>query len=69
VRGALEDWITVHPGDLIVGDEDGVIVIAADIVERVVIRVREWSPSESEARKEIIEGLPLLEALAKYGHL
>ena len=49
---------------------DGTAVLGlGDIVETVVTRVREWSQSESEARKEIIAGLPLLEALAKYGHL
>lgn len=69
VRGALEEWITVHPGDLVVGDDDGVIVVPADRLEAVAARVAEWSSSESEAREEIIRGLPLLDALAKYGHL
>jgi 4-hydroxy-4-methyl-2-oxoglutarate aldolase len=69
VRGALEEWITVHPGDIVVGDEDGVIVVPAARLETVAARVAEWSSSESEARQEIVRGLPLLEALAKYGHL
>jgi regulator of RNase E activity RraA len=69
VRGALEDWITVHPGDIVVADEDGVIVVPAGQLDVVVQRVSEWSRSESDARREIIAGLPLLDALAKYGHL
>lgn len=69
VRGALDEWITVNPGDIVVGDDDGSIVIPAGLVEAVAERVRDWSESESEARREIIQGLPLLDALAKYGHL
>ena len=69
VRGALEDWVAVSPGDLIVGDADGVIVIPQDLHREVVARVLDWTQSESSARAEITNGLPLLAALAKYGHL
>ncbi|HEY4358589.1 MAG TPA: RraA family protein [Acidobacteriaceae bacterium] len=69
VRGALEEWITVRPGDIIVGDADGVIVIPAQLLDDVTAKVIEWSRSESGAREEIIGGLPLLAALKKYGHL
>jgi 4-hydroxy-4-methyl-2-oxoglutarate aldolase len=69
VRGALEDWITVHPGDIVVADADGAIVVPPALVDAIVQRVSEWSEGESEARQEIIRGLPLLDALTKYGHL
>lgn len=69
VRGALREWITVAPGDVLVGDADGVISIPADLVSDVVPRVTAWSQTEELSRKEIAEGLPLLAALAKYGHL
>jgi regulator of RNase E activity RraA len=69
VRGALQDWITVEPGDIVVGDADGLIVIPQHVLQEVTARVIEWSRSESGARQEIMAGLPLLAALAKYGHL
>jgi 4-hydroxy-4-methyl-2-oxoglutarate aldolase len=69
VRGALQDWITVEPGDIVVGDADGLIVIPQPVLQEVTARVIEWSRSESGARQEIMAGLPLLAALAKYGHL
>jgi regulator of RNase E activity RraA len=69
VRGALQDWITVEPGDIVVGDADGLIVIPQQVLQEVTARVIEWSRSESGAREEIMAGLPLLAALAKYGHL
>jgi regulator of RNase E activity RraA len=69
VRGALEEWLTVSPGDILVGDADGVIAIPQRLLEEVTTKVITWSQSESKARTEIINGLPLLAALEKYGHL
>lgn len=69
VRGALQEWLTVKPGDIVVGDSDGVIAIPEQLLEEVTAKVIELSQSESGAREEIIAGLPLLAALKKYGHL
>ena len=69
VRGALEDFVTVNPGDIIVADDDGVIVVPRGDLDAIVDRVVAWSKSESGAREEILKGLPLLAALDKYGHL
>lgn len=69
VHGALEDWLTVHPGDLLVGDADGQIVIPQQLLAEVTAKVVEWSRLETGARAEIIAGMPLLKALEKYGHL
>jgi 4-hydroxy-4-methyl-2-oxoglutarate aldolase len=69
VRGALEDWITVAPGDLVVADEDGVVVVPQSCLDQVLGKVIAMSTKESLARKDIARGLPLLEALDKYGHL
>ena len=69
VRGAIEPWITINPGDLIVADDDGVIAIPQEKFEQTVTRVEEWSATESGARADVLEGMPLLTALEKYGHL
>jgi 4-hydroxy-4-methyl-2-oxoglutarate aldolase len=69
VRGALQEWISVAPSDIVVGDADGLIAIPQELLQEVTAKVIEWSKSESGAREEIIAGLPLLAALAKYGHL
>lgn len=69
VRGALEEWVPVRPGDIVVADDDGVIVLPADSLDTILTRVIEWSKSESGARIEIRNGLPLLQALEKWGHL
>ena len=69
MRGALQPWIDVAPGDAVVGDQDGVIVIPAALSEAIAVRLSEAATSENAARQEILDGLPLLEALARHGHL
>jgi 4-hydroxy-4-methyl-2-oxoglutarate aldolase len=69
MRGALEEWLSVAPGDIVVGDADGQIVIPQQLLEEVTAKVIEWSRLETGARADIIAGLPLLAALEKYGHL
>jgi 4-hydroxy-4-methyl-2-oxoglutarate aldolase len=69
VRGALQEWLSVAPGDIVVGDADGQIVIPQQLLEEVTAKVIEWSRLETGARADIIAGLPLLKALEKYGHL
>ncbi len=69
VRGALTPWISVNPGDVIVGDADGVIVVPQGLLDEIVAKVAAWSSTETVARDAIAKGMPLLEALAKFGHL
>jgi 4-hydroxy-4-methyl-2-oxoglutarate aldolase len=69
IRGAIEEWFTVMPSDIIVGYADGVIAIPEQLLPELSAKVIEWSRSESGAREEIIAELPLLAALQKYGHL
>jgi 4-hydroxy-4-methyl-2-oxoglutarate aldolase len=69
VRGALTPWIRVEPGDVIVGDADGVIAIPQGFLVEVTAKMTEWTQSDTRAREEILQGLPLLDALQKYGHL
>ena len=69
MRGALSEWLTVVPGDLIVGDSDGVIAIPADLVPTVAAAAAELARTESSARQEISQGMPLLTTLTKYGRL
>ena len=69
VRGALESWITINPGDMIAADDDGVIAVPGDMVDEFIERAPAWANKDQQAREEIRAGLPLLAAIKKYGHL
>ena len=69
VRGALTEWLTITPGDLLVGDADGIIAIPSALVAQVAGAAATLSHTESDARRDIAQGMPLLTALARYGSL
>lgn len=69
VRGAGASHITVQPGDFILGDEDGVIVVPADIAEKVLVEAERLTEVEKNIRAELKKGMSLAEALAKFGHV
>lgn len=47
--------VTVHPGDLVVGDYDGVTVVPRDMVEAVLEKAEKKDAHEIERRKTISE--------------
>jgi len=59
----------VRPGDFVLGDEDGVLVIPNDVVDTVLIQAESLTEKELLIRTELQQGLSLAEALAKYGHV
>jgi regulator of RNase E activity RraA len=67
--GATKTEVDVSPGDFVLGDEDGVIVIPAAVAERVLERAEELGTREVEIRRELGRGLSLSEALARFGHV
>ncbi|SDV46999.1 RraA family protein [Chitinasiproducens palmae] len=48
--------MVVHPGDIVVGDEDGVLAIAPTDVETVLAGARKQAAKEAEALTSIAEG-------------
>ena len=63
------DGVTINPGDLIVGDIDGVAIVPVAAIDRVVEMVIEKNSGESNFRKAVREGMPPSEAFAKFGVL
>lgn len=61
--------IMVHPGDLIVGDLDGVVVVPMANVEDVLRMATEIEVREAEQARLIRETGSLREGLAKYGRI
>jgi 4-hydroxy-4-methyl-2-oxoglutarate aldolase len=69
MRGATSEFVTVSPGDFLLGDEDGVVVVPMDCLEEVLAKAEELTQKEVQIRAELAKGLTLAEALAKYGHV
>ena len=67
VGGALAERITVHPGDIVVADQDGVVIVPQGRLDDFVDEVSRLASTESKARQDIARGKPLLETLDKFG--
>ena len=67
--GATAPEVQVAPGDFILADSDGVIVIPAHLTEQVLERAEELGAREVQIRAELAGGLSLSEALDKFGHV
>ena len=63
------DGVVIHPGDLIVGDVDGVTIIPQAAIDEVVQRVIEKNSGESNFRKAVKEGMAPSAAFEKFGVL
>ena len=61
--------VTVHDGDLIFGDVDGVLVIPRDRAEEVLEKSLEKASGEKQVRKAIEGGMTATDAFAKFGIL
>ncbi len=53
--------VAVDPGDLVLGDENGVVVVPSTDLKRVIANAKEKASFEEKARKEILEGKMLPE--------
>lgn len=59
--------IRINPGDIVVGDLDGVCIIPSQIEQEVVIRSLEKARGEKIVQMKIMDGLSAKEAFEKYG--
>lgn len=58
----------VRPGDLVCGDDAGVIVVPDERVEQVIEQLNRVSVMEQAVRADIALGVPLREARARHGY-
>ena len=59
--------VTIHTGDYVMADFDGVVIIPAAIIGEVVTKVEEVLRTESLVRKAILEGVDPKEAYLRHG--
>ncbi|MDP2323063.1 MAG: RraA family protein, partial [Gammaproteobacteria bacterium] len=76
-RGLVVDYnlpvvcggVLVSPGDLVVADDDGVVVVPAEVVPNAIRTAREKVALENSTRDELMHGAYLRDVYAKYGVL
>ena len=61
--------VTIHPGDLIFGDVDGVLVIPAAVADEVLEKALEKASGEKKVRAAIESGMSATEAFRVFGIL
>ncbi|GAA0473926.1 RraA family protein (plasmid) [Halococcus dombrowskii] len=74
-RWELLDWdvpavvggVEVTPGDIVVADDDGVVVVPEKIAEEILYDAEKMVDSEDKVRESLSEGMTPLEAYEKYG--
>ena len=59
--------VRIDPGDWIVGDDDGVVVVPHAIAESVLVEAETKAATESEIRAAVRDGMPPLAAYEQYG--
>jgi regulator of RNase E activity RraA len=59
--------VLVEPGDWIVGDEDGVVVVPSALAESVLAEAEAKAATESEIRAAVRDGMTPLEAYERFG--
>jgi regulator of RNase E activity RraA len=59
--------VTIHAGDWLLGDRDGVVIIPGALVEEVVRRTEEVVATESDMRRALVGGMDPVEAYLQYG--
>jgi len=67
--GATSRRVKVQPGDFVLADVDGVIVIPARVAEKVLVEAERLTKKELRIRRELDRGASLEGVLAKYGHV
>ena len=56
MHGQLIETVVVHPGDFIVGDRDGIVVVPQNILEEVLVAAERLEEIEKELRDGIVAG-------------
>ncbi|HUJ77061.1 MAG TPA: RraA family protein, partial [bacterium] len=62
-------YVLLRPGDFLFGDNDGVQVIPAPLVDEVLLRVETLAEHENKVRDALMSGMPVEEVYRVFGVL
>ncbi len=60
---------TIHPGDFVFGDIDGVVIVPKALTEKILLAAEDVYEREGKMRRDIRQGVSVKDAYAKYGSL
>jgi regulator of RNase E activity RraA len=74
-RWEIKEWMVpirigetlIHPGDFVLGDADGVVIIPRDLTVEVLLKTEEIVERENEMRAELAKGISVSEVYRRYG--
>jgi 4-hydroxy-4-methyl-2-oxoglutarate aldolase len=61
--------VRIEPGDVVVADADGTVIVPRDVEDRVVELALEKVSGENHVRRELANGMKASEAFSRYGIL
>lgn len=61
--------VSVLPGDLVLADDDGVVIVPRTVAEQAITQAEEKVRGENLVRKALAEGMSVTEAFHRYGVL
>src|ERR1051325_9288780 len=59
--------VTIHSGDYVLADRDGIVIIPQALVEAVTVEAEEVLRKENLVRKAILQGVDPVAAYLQYG--
>ena len=63
----VDGLLQVDPGDFLVGDNDGVVVVPRDLTVEILLSAEQRCLKETEARAEVAQGAHPLEVQNRFG--
>ncbi|WP_255946935.1 RraA family protein [Streptomyces odontomachi] len=67
--GATSTWTTIRPGDFVLSDDDGTVVIPDEHVDEALVRAERLTESEARIRAALADGSPLAECVDRFGNV
>ncbi len=67
--GATSARVKVRPGDFVLADADGVIIVPAGLATEVLTEAERLTKKEARIRRELDRGASLEDVLRKHGHV
>src|SRR3546814_7652037 len=69
LRGATSKFVKVEPGDFILADADGAMIIPAQVIDQVLPDAEKLPSVDQRIRPDLSIGLSLADPLATFGHV